>query len=72
VRFVQAYAAQGILMHFVTPQNEPLFEPWECPATRWDAAEEALFIGGFLGPALENAGMSLEILSYDHNWDHPE
>jgi len=72
VRFLQAYAARGIGIQAVTPQNEPLYQPTGYPGCGVTAASEATFIGGFLGPALHAAGLATTILAYDHNWDQPQ
>ncbi|MCI2183083.1 MAG: glycosyl hydrolase [Bifidobacterium psychraerophilum] len=72
VRFIQAYRGQGIAVHALTVQNEPLFEPPHYPGMPMSAAEELEFVTSFLRPALERAGLSPEIWGYDHNWDHPE
>ena len=37
------------------------------------AADQAAFIGSYLGPALAEAGFgNTKILAYDHNWDRPD
>jgi len=69
VRFIQAYAAEGVPVWGVTVQNEP-------DATqRWDsciysAAEERDFVRDHLGPALHAAGLGeVKIVIWDHNRD---
>ena len=69
VRFIQAYAAEGVPIWGVTVQNEP-------EATqRWDsclytAEEERDFVRDHLGPALAAAGLGhVKILIWDHNRD---
>jgi glucosylceramidase len=69
VKFLQAYAAAGVPVSFVTPQNEPDNDPGNYPGMKWPAADEATFVNGYLGPAIQNAGLSTKILGYDHNWD---
>jgi glucosylceramidase len=69
VKFLQAYAAAGVPVSFVTPQNEPDNDPGNYPGMKYPAADEATFINSFLGPAIQNAGLSTKILGYDHNWD---
>ena len=72
VKFVQAYQAQGILIYAVMPQNEPLNSNTAYPTEYLSASDEAAFIGGNLGPALNAAGLgTVKILGYDHNWDNP-
>jgi glucosylceramidase len=71
VKFIQAYAAAGIPISLVTPQNEPDNDPGNYPGMKWPAGDEATFINSYLGPAIQNAGLSTKILGYDHNWDDP-
>jgi glucosylceramidase len=53
----------------ITPQNEPEFSPSNYPGSTMSAASEATFIGSYLGPAVRAAGLSTQILGYDHNWN---
>jgi glucosylceramidase len=69
VKFLQAYAAAGVPVSLVTAQNEPEFSPGNYPGMAMSAADEATFINSYLGPAIQNAGLSTKILGYDHNWD---
>jgi glucosylceramidase len=69
VRFLQGYAAAGVAIRAVTPQNEPLYQPAGYPSCGSDPASEARLVGGFLGPALAKAAPGTSILAYDHNWD---
>ena len=70
-RFIDAYAAHGILIYAVTIQNEPHFEPDDYPGMRMDPAARAKFIGQSLGPLFARAGIRARILDWDHNWDEP-
>jgi len=71
VKFVQGYQQQGIPIYAVMAQNEPLNSDSGYPTEFLAAADEATFIGGNLGPALNIAGLnSVKILGYDHNWDN--
>ncbi len=69
VRFIEAYAAEGIPIWGVSVQNEPM------AAQRWDSClytseEERDFVRDFLGPELEAAGFAhVNILIWDHNRD---
>jgi glucosylceramidase len=67
VRFIQAYAAEGIPIWAVTVQNEPMaVQTWEsCVFT---AQEERDFVKDHLGPTLEKSGLrSTKIIVWDHN-----
>ncbi|HKO52430.1 MAG TPA: glucosylceramidase, partial [Polyangiaceae bacterium] len=61
VKFVRAYAAQGITIDAVAPQNEPT-NGQNQPACLWDNATFVSFIGDHLGPAFEAAGLDTQIM----------
>ncbi len=69
VRYVQSFAAEGVPLAAITPVNEPLFVPAEYPGMYMDADSQAEFIKTYLGPAFAAAGLSTQILIFDHNWD---
>lgn len=69
VKFIKAYADNGIPIHAVSPQNEPLNLDAAYPAMGLTAAEETTFIRENLGPALKSANLSTVVWGYDHNWD---
>jgi glucosylceramidase len=72
VRYLGAYAAEGVPIRYVTIQNEPDFSPKDYPGMKWAPADRARFVGRHLGPALEQAGLATRVLEWDHNWDQPE
>lgn len=72
VRYLQAYAKEGVAMRYVTIQNEPDFSPGDYPGMKWPARDRARFVGRHLGPALEQARLATRVLEWDHNWDQPE
>ncbi len=69
VKFIQAYAAEGVPIWGVSVQNEPQ------ATQRWDsciysAEEERDFVRDHLGPALHAAGLQhVKIVVHDHNRD---
>ena len=72
VRALEEYRDAGVPLDALTLQNEP--------QTRWPAdyprmempAAQAVALSNEVGPALEAAGLSTEILGFDHNWEqHP-
>ena len=71
VKYIQAMQAQGINIDAVTPQNEPL-NPSNNPAMVMQDTAEAKFIGSYLGPAFQSAGIKTKIICYDHNCDRPD
>lgn len=72
VKFIQAYAAEGIPVQAITVQNEPNFEPADYPGMRLEAPARARVIGDHVGPRLAAAGLKTMIWDWDHNWDVPQ
>jgi glucosylceramidase len=60
VRYVQAYAREGVTIHQVHPQNEPLAAQ-NLPSCLWTGAQLREFIRDYLGPAMAKAKLSTEI-----------
>jgi glucosylceramidase len=82
VKYIQAYAAQGISIDYISMQNEPLFMPGDYPGMCMPASvsdttcgksptDETTAIQNEL-TALANAGLATKVLIYDHNWDRPD
>jgi glucosylceramidase len=71
VRYVDAYAAQGIPIFALTVQNEPAFEPEDYPGMRLQARQRIRIVRA-LGPLLAARANPVSILEWDHNWDKPE
>ncbi len=76
VKFIRAYAAEGIPIYAVTIQNEPGVDraqeknsKWQYPSCHWTGAQECGFIRDHLGPALRRAGLNTKIWCYDHNYN---
>jgi glucosylceramidase len=61
IRFVQAYAQQGITIEAIAPQNEPTFTG-NYPTCAWTPASYTKFIGQHLGPAVSRAGLTTKIM----------
>jgi glucosylceramidase len=69
VRYLQAMRQRGIVIHALTPQNEPLNDQNE-PSMVMEAGEQAEFIKHHLGPALRESGLTdVELFCWDHNCD---
>ncbi|MBS3964539.1 MAG: glucosylceramidase [Methylomonas sp.] len=67
--YLKAMRAHGIVVHAITPQNEPLNHKND-PSMVMPAAAQAEFIGQHLGPVLHDAGLGdVAILCWDHNCD---
>lgn len=71
VKYILQMKEQGITIHAITPQNEPL-HPGNNPSLLMLADQEADFIKNDLGPALQAAGLQTGIIVYDHNCDRPD
>jgi glucosylceramidase len=69
VRFIQAYAAEGVPIWGVSVQNEPeARQRWD--SCLYSAEEERDFVRDHLGPALRDAGLGdVKIVIWDHNRD---
>jgi glucosylceramidase len=68
VKYLQAYAAQGVHVDYVTEQNEPTC----CggyPSMRWTGGGLAYFAKHDLLPQLQAAGLDTKMLVLDWNWD---
>ncbi|WP_202841717.1 glycoside hydrolase family 30 protein [Luteimonas saliphila] len=72
LRYVDAYADEGIPIFALTVQNEPDHEPEDYPGMRFNAPERARFIGDHLGPLRDRRRPHLQIFDWDHNWDKPQ
>ncbi|MBV8217899.1 MAG: hypothetical protein JO325_05510 [Solirubrobacterales bacterium] len=68
VKFIQAYAQNGIPIDAITPANEPTTAtPY--PGLELTEPEEASFIADDLAPALQNANLHPKIYGNDLSWD---
>jgi len=71
VKYIKGMKSHGITIDALTIQNEPL-NPKNNPSMVMEASEQAEFIAGSLGPALEAAKLKTKIILYDHNADRPD
>ena len=69
VKFIQAYAKEGVPIWGVSVQNEPMaVQAWD--SCIYSAEEERDFVRDFLGPTLVQAGLGyVRIVIWDHNRD---
>ncbi|WP_366295914.1 glycoside hydrolase family 30 beta sandwich domain-containing protein [Paenibacillus sp. AN1007] len=72
VKYIQSYAAHGLQIYAITPQNEALYEPGHYPGMLMPAEAQADFIQNHLKPAFVRSSLHTKILCYDHNWDRPD
>jgi glucosylceramidase len=70
LKFLQGYAAEGVPVQAVTPQNEvDTDQDGRMPACVWAQEYEIEFVRDHLGPLLENSGMPTKIWILDHNYN---
>lgn len=67
IRFLDAYAAEGIDIDYLSVQNEPYYAPGDYPGMTWTVDATANFIATYLGPDLEAVGNDVRIMIWDHN-----
>jgi glucosylceramidase len=61
VKFIAAYAEEGIKIDVVAPQNEPNYSQ-NYPSAIWSPSTFTTFIGQYLGPALATANPTAQIM----------
>lgn len=69
VKYIQAYAADGIPIDYISLQNEPLYQPTNYPGMGMDAGTQLTVLRDYMLPALQTANLSTQVFVYDHNWD---
>lgn len=70
LRFLQAYAAEGVAVQAVSVQNEvDTDQDGRMPACLWPQEYEIKFVKDYLGPLLRQNGMSTKIWILDHNYN---
>src|ERR1039457_739539 len=70
VRFLEAYAAEGVKINAVTIQNETdTDQDGRMPACLWGQEYEIEFVSQHLGPELERNNLSTKIWILDHNYN---
>ncbi len=71
VRFLRAYAGQGIPIWAVSPENEPR-APAPYPSMAFPVPNESQWIVKNLAPSLHAAKLSPEVYGSNTGWGHPE
>lgn len=70
LKFLQGYAAEGVDIDAVTPQNEvDTDQDGRMPACLWGQEYEIEFVGKHLGPLLRENGLKTKIWILDHNYN---
>jgi glucosylceramidase len=71
VKYLQAYAAAGVPVDYISLQNEPLFIPTDYPGMSMSNTEQLNLLRDSVLPALQSANLTTKVLIFDHNWDQP-
>jgi glucosylceramidase len=70
IKFLQAYAKEGVKIRAVTCQNEvDTDQDGNMPAALWGQEYEIEFVKSHLGPAFEKASVDTKIWMLDHNYN---
>src|SRR5271170_1757958 len=70
LKFLQAYAAEGVPIQALTSQNEvDTDQDGRMPACLWGQEYEIKFLRDHLGPLLESNGQQTKIWILDHNYN---
>jgi len=70
LKFLQAYAAEGVLIQAITSQNEvDTDQDARMPACLWGQEYEIEFVSEHLGPVLQARGIPVKIWLLDHNYN---
>lgn len=70
VKWVNGYQNAGVPIWAVTPQNEPYYAPDSYPGMYWSEPDMATWVHSYLKPSLNAAGLTQQILGFDHNWEY--
>lgn len=69
-KFLDAYAAEGVMINSVTPQNEvDTDQDGRMPACIWPQEYEIEFVRDHLGPMLQKSANPADIWILDHNYN---
>jgi glucosylceramidase len=68
---LQAYAAAGVPVDYLSIQNEPLNVPTDYPGESMPATDQLNVLKSNVLPALSANHIPTRVLVYDHNWDQP-
>jgi glucosylceramidase len=68
VKYVQAYAAEGVTINAVTLQNEPWHEIGDYATMKMEPEQQRDVVRDHMGPQFEAAGVATQIQIWDHNF----
>lgn len=69
VKYVQAFAAEGVPIYAVTLQNEPFTSTPYYPSSQMFAYQEGNFLKYNIGPAFASAGINTKLIVFDDAWE---
>jgi O-glycosyl hydrolase len=69
LQFIEQYQAEGVPLHAITVQNEPLSLNKRYPTTLMLPAAQMKLISQHVGPLLRSHNCSVRIWAFDHNFD---
>ena len=72
LRYLGAYADEGVPIHAMTVQNEPHMVHPEYPTCYWQGEEQRDFFRDHLGPLFREHDVATELWCWDHNWNNIE
>ncbi|MDP2426399.1 MAG: glycoside hydrolase family 30 beta sandwich domain-containing protein [Candidatus Izemoplasmatales bacterium] len=67
IKYLQAMENEGIVIDYLSIQNEPFHAAYNYPSMLWDRYLSTTFIADFLGPKLLDLEMNTKIMIWDHN-----
>jgi glucosylceramidase len=67
VRYIQAYAEEGVQVDAITLQNEPQFDTASYPCMRM-TTDDQIELAKRIGSRFRHKGISTRIFVHDHNW----
>lgn len=69
VRYMKAFADEGLPIYAITMQNEPLHTTSQYPSMRMEWYQQSNLLRYDLGPLMAQENLNTKVLLYDHNWD---
>ena len=72
LKYIQAYAAEGVPIYAITVQNEPDMSDPDYPTALWNGEEQRDFIRDHLGPLFKQNSIKTLVWCWDHNWNKLE
>jgi glucosylceramidase len=76
IKVLEAYFSKGLEVNYLTLQNEPLFGDSQTYPGMYLPSDKEFKLFQYLAPMLTTFNRAnnqkVRVLTYDHNWDHPE